>query len=372
MNITLILPFLLFFLAIIISMILVEFKINKSNQNTSAQKRILEKVRKAEQNLNENIVLTEERISAQKNEVNNISRNIDKKVQELTSHNQELATLSNTLNEYRSMLAMLEVSTNKTHEWVITVRNDCRKLEQLQKVIEEHQKSTLEIINSYGDAVEKQNDFYGEYESKLDKIKKNYVNELNDYIKVNQENLNSKIISIGQVADETVEVVERAKSELDRVSTNHKAFVDESKEILESYKKERDETLHEISKDLDKKMNNYTSQHQSSLNKINDNYLEKYSKEINTLNYKKKEEVDDALNKLILSIEYLNKKENNLPENIVSEKDAKLLNKKNNTKENQLVKSKKIKKTKVEESKNTKNEDKVFVPIGEEEEISLD
>ena len=56
MNITLILPFLLFFLAIIISMILVEFKINKSNQNTSAQKRILEKVRKAEQNLNENIV----------------------------------------------------------------------------------------------------------------------------------------------------------------------------------------------------------------------------------------------------------------------------------------------------------------------------
>lgn len=372
MNISLILPFLLFFLAIIFNLIVINYKVNNDKQNSDVQKQVLDKVRNAEQHLNENIILTEEKISSQKIAVNTLSSQIDIKIQELKSHGQELAKLSNTLNEYRSMLAILEVSTNKTHEWVITVRNDCKKLEELQKVIEEHQKSTLDIINSYGEAVEKQNAFYGEYESKLELLKNNYINEINQSVKLAEENLNSKMISIDQVAKQAQKDLEESKKEFDVLNIEHKDFASQSKAILEEYKNERDSSLIKIKKTIEEDVFNSIDLHKSKITQANEELLSKYVDELQSLNQNKMEEADNALNSLIQSISYL---KDNKEKDDRNKKTEKIKRSKTPLKTEKLEKSSQEKK----EENNDKNEkeevektEKIFVPIGDEEEILLD
>ena len=372
MNISIVLPFLLFFLTIVINLVVINAKLNDKNQNTNAQKRILEKIRRAEQTLNENIILTEEKISSQKIEVNNISSQIDNKIRELTSHSQELAQLSNTLNEYRSMLAVLEVSTNKTHEWVITVRNDCKKLEELQKIIEEHQKTTLEIINSYGEAVEKQNNFYGEYEKKLENLKIKYINEFNENVRVAIENLHSKIISFNQVANQANKSIEEAKAAFDTLEQEEINFATESKNILEAYRKEREVALEKVKEDISKGINESIELHKNSIGKANEEYLVKYAKEIENINLRKMEEADDALNNLLDSINYLKEdkknKENVSKEKIKVKKEEKI--KKDN--KDIIGEGNKEKDIAAKKQKSIKKDDKIFYPVGEEEEILLD
>jgi DNA repair exonuclease SbcCD ATPase subunit len=316
----------LFFLAIIFNLIVINYKVNNDKQNSDVQKQVLDKVRNAEQHLNENIILTEEKISSQKIAVNTLSSQIDIKIQELKSHGQELAKLSNTLNEYRSMLAILEVSTNKTHEWVITVRNDCKKLEELQKVIEEHQKSTLDIINSYGEAVEKQNAFYGEYESKLEVLKNNYINEINQSVKLAEENLNSKIISIDQVAKQAQKELEDSKKEFDVLNIEHKDFASQSKAILDEYKNERDSSLTKIKKTIEDDISSSIDLHKSKITQANEELLSKYLDKLESLNLSKMEEADTALNSLIQSINYLKENKEELDKNKKIEKSNKTKN----------------------------------------------
>ncbi len=373
MNISLILPFLLFFLAIIFNLIVINYKVNNDKQNSDVQKQVLDKVRNAEHHLNENIILTEEKISSQKIAVNNLASQIDIKIQELKSHGQELAKLSNTLNEYRSMLAILEVSTNKTHEWVITVRNDCKKLEELQKVIEEHQKSTLDIINSYGEAVEKQNHFYGEYESKLELLKNNYLNEINQSVKIAEENLNSKIISIEQVAKQSKKELEESKMEFDLLFQEQKDFAEKSQEILNEYKNERDTSIINIKKTIEADISNSIELHKSKITKANEEHLSRYLDKLESLNINKMEEADNALNLLIQSISYLKENKEESFKTEKKDKNTKIKTEKKDTEkhdENPIVikdgKEDKKAKDKVEKT------EKVFIPIGDEEEILLD
>lgn len=367
MNITLILPFLLFFLTVVINLIIINNKLSKNNQNNKTQKRILEKVRRAEQNLNENLVIIEEKISSQKIEVNNIGSSIDRKIQELNSHSQELAKLTNTLNEYRSMLAILEVSTNKTHEWVVTVRNDCKKLQELQIIIEEHQKSTLDIINSYETAVEKQNKFYGEYENKIELLKISYISEVNDSINLTKENLNSNIISMNQVSNKTLGEIDEAKKVFERLSVDQIAFAKESESILEKFKEERNVNLNKVNEDLNDIVKSKLSVNNSNVENANQEYLLKYTKEINDLNIKKMEEADNALSNLITSINDLKDKKTNQPK-IKEHKDNTL------TKEKKELKNKKG--TSIISDNNNVDKldkkEKIYEPIGEEEEIVLE
>lgn len=376
MNISIVLPFLLFLLTIVINLVVINSKLNDKNQNTNAQKRILEKIRRAEQNLNDNIILTEEKISSQKIEVNNICSQIDNKIRELTSHSQELAQLSNTLNEYRSMLAVLEVSTNKTHEWVITVRNDCKKLEELQKIIEEHQKTTVEVINSYGEAVEKQNNFYGEYEKKLENIKNNYINEVNDYVRVAVENLNSKIISINQVSNEANKSIKEAKQAFDNLAKEEIQFATESKNTLQEYKKERDIALEKAKEDIAKGLKDSIELHKTSIGRANEQYLIKYAKEIENINLRKMVEADEALNTLIDSINYLkeadNTKNKSFNNNNKATKIIKEEKKEPLKQENEDTIGDDNKESEIKKQKSINKDDKIFYPIGEEEEILLD
>ncbi len=362
MNITLILPFLLFFLAIIINIFIVNLKINNSKQNNNAQKRILEKVRKAEQNLNENLIVTEEKISSQKIAVNNVGFSIDRRIEDLTSHGQELSKLTNTLNEYRSMLAILEVSTNKTHEWVVTVRNDCKKLQELQKIIEEHQKSTLDIITSYETAVEKQNKFYGEYETKLETLKISYISEVEEYANLTKDNLNSNMISINQAATKSLEQIQSARKIFEELSLEQIEFAKQSQDILERYKEERDEKLDQAQENLSNTVESKLLTNNSNIEKSNEKYLTNYCKELNNLNIKKMEEADNALNNLIDSIKHLQNNEFTKIEN---------KNQANNTKVNDQKENINLDENKVELNNSDTNE-KVYIPFGEEKEIAID
>ena len=350
---------------------------NDKNQNTNAQKRLLEKIKRAEETFNENIMVTEEKISSQKNEVRNMSSQLDNKIRELTSHSQELAQLSNTLNEYRSMLAVLEVSTNKTHEWVITVRNDCKKSEEIQKVIEAHQNTTIDILDTFKDAVEKQDNFYGEYQAKLEQLKRSYINEINEYVKVASENINSKIISINQASKTTSKTIEEAKNTFDNLSNEGIRFVNESKKMLEDYKKESAIEMEKAKAIISEEIKNSIKLHKNSIAKADEEYLVKYAKEIETINLSKMEEADDALNKLVDSIKTLKDIEKN-DTNDIKKKDI-ILEKGESVNTSSKIEDKEInlvenrESEKVEEKQKTiKKDDKIFYPIGEEEEILLD
>lgn len=354
MNITLILPFLLFLLSIVINLLIINNKFNKSDNNKNVQKRIFEKVRRAEQSLNESIVSTEEKISSQKIEVNNISHSIDMKVKELSSHSAELARLTNTLNEYRSMLAVLEVATNKTHEWVITVKNDCKKLEQLQQLIEEHQKATIDILNSYESAVEKQNKFYGDYENNLEIIKENNIKEFEDFITNFEQNFNVKLQLLEQKATYTNEQAQEVKNIIDDIAKQKIEFSENSKKMLLKIQEERDIKLKEINEKLSNLLKEKELSYNENINKINESNVELYTQDLSKLNELKIKEVDNAINKVIYSINELSKNDEIIKNNLTEEK---------NTNENQDFSKSDNKKEKLEN---------LYIPIGDEEEINID
>ncbi len=353
MNITLILPFLLFLLSIVINLLIINSKFSKSENNKNVQKRIFEKVRRAEQSLNESIVSTEEKISSQKIEVNNISNSIDMKVKELSSHSAELARLTNTLNEYRSMLAVLEVATNKTHEWVITVKNDCKKLEQLQKLIEEHEKATIDILNSYENAVEKQNKFYGDYENNLEIIKENNIKEFENFINNFEQIFNSKLQILEQKATYTNEQAQEVKNIIDDLANQKNEFSENSKKLLLKIQEERDIKLKALNENLSNLLNEKETSYIQKIEKINENNVENYTKDLSKLNELKIKEVDNSINKVIFSLNEISKDGEYNKNNIKKEKISA---------ENQdLIKT------------DTKKEkENLYIPIGDEEEINID
>ncbi len=353
MNITLILPFLLFLLSIVINLLIINSKFSKSENNKNVQKRIFEKVRRAEQSLNESIVSTEEKISSQKIEVNNISNSIDMKVKELSSHSAELARLTNTLNEYRSMLAVLEVATNKTHEWVITVKNDCKKLEQLQKLIEEHEKATIDILNSYENAVEKQNKFYGDYENNLEIIKENNIKEFENFINNFEQIFNSKLQILEQKATYTNEQAQEVKNIIDDLANQKNEFSENSKKLLLKIQEERDIKLKALNENLSNLLNEKETSYIQKIEKINENNVENYTKDLSKLNELKIKEVDNSINKVISSLNEISKdgeyNKNNITKEKISDENQDLI--KTDTK---------------------KEKENLYIPIGDEEEINID
>ncbi len=353
MNITLILPFLLFLLSIVINLLIINSKFSKSENNKNVQKRIFEKVRRAEQSLNESIVSTEEKISSQKIEVNNISNSIDMKVKELSSHSAELARLTNTLNEYRSMLAVLEVATNKTHEWVITVKNDCKKLEQLQKLIEEHEKATIDILNSYENAVEKQNKFYGDYENNLEIIKENNIKEFENFINNFEQIFNSKLQILEQKATYTNEQAQEVKNIIDDLANQKNEFSENSKKLLLKIQEERDIKLKALNENLSNLLNEKETSYIQKIEKINENNVENYTKDLSKLNELKIKEVDNSINKVISSLNEISKdgeyNKNNIKKEKISDENQDLI--KTDTK---------------------KEKENLYIPIGDEEEINID
>lgn len=353
MNITLILPFLLFLLSIVINLLIINSKFSKSDNNKNVQKRIFEKVRRAEQSLNESIVSTEEKISSQKIEVNNISNSIDMKVKELNSHSAELARLTNTLNEYRSMLAVLEVATNKTHEWVITVKNDCKKLEQLQKLIEEHEKATIDILNSYENAVEKQNKFYGDYENNLEIIKENNIKEFEDFINNFEQIFNSKLQILEQKATHTNEQAQEVKNIIDDLANQKNEFSENSKKMLLKIQEERDIKLKTLNENVINLLNEKESSYIEKIEKINENNVENYTNDLSKLNELKIKEVDNSINKVIYSLNEISKDDEFTKNKITKEK---------NSEENQEFINTDTKKEK----------ENLYIPIGDEEEINID
>ncbi len=348
MNITLILPFLLFLLSIVINLLIINSKFSKSDNNKNVQKRIFEKVRRAEQSLNESIVSTEEKISSQKIEVNNISNSIDMKVKELSSHSAELARLTNTLNDYRSMLAVLEVATNKTHEWVITVKNDCKKLEQLQKLIEEHEKATIDILNSYEKAVEKQNKFYGDYENNLEIIKENNIKEFENFINNFEQVFNSKLQILEQKATYTNEQAQEVKNIIDDLSNQKNEFSENSKKLLLKIQEERDIKFKALNENINNLLKEKESSYIETIEKINKNNVENYTQDLSKLNELKIKEVDNSVNKVIYSLNEISK-DDELIKNKISEENQEFI--KTDTK---------------------KEKENLYIPIGDEEEINID
>ncbi len=353
MNITLILPFLLFLLSIVINLLIINSKFSKSENNKNVQKRIFEKVRRAEQSLNESIVSTEEKISSQKIEVNNISNSIDMKVKELSSHSAELARLTNTLNEYRSMLAVLEVATNKTHEWVITVKNDCKKLEQLQKLIEEHEKATIDILNSYENAVEKQNKFYGDYENNLEIIKENNIKEFENFINNFEQIFNSKLQILEQKATYTNEQAQEVKNIIDDLANQKNEFSENSKKMLLKIQEERDIKVKALNENVSNLLNEKETSYIQKIEKINENNVENYTKDLSKLNELKIKEVDNTINKVISSLNEISKdgeyNKNNITKEKISDENQDFI--KTDTK---------------------KEKENLYIPIGDEEEINID
>lgn len=308
MNIALILPFLLFLLSIVINLLIINSKLNSNKKINNVQKDILNRLYSTEKSIKEALISYEEKFSEQKNSISTLAFEVDRKLKQLQSHGQELAKLANTLNEYRSMLASLEVATNKTHEWVVNVRSDCENLEKLKELIKEHQSETYKIIDSYESAIDKQNSFYGDYESKLEDLRNSYIFEIDNYIKNFEEKINSKVISLNQAS----KILDTKINESTTLSTN---IEEKSVKINEDFEKSINSIKNvntNLIKEFDEKIKNVSKlkfeDYKKDINLLNNEEKEKYIDNIKTISFSKIEEIEKSIDIVVDSINYCNHK----------------------------------------------------------------
>ncbi|MGD1821412.1 MAG: hypothetical protein ACPKM0_01470 [Pleomorphochaeta sp.] len=339
MNINLILPFLLFLFSIIINLLIINSKMNNSKKNKDINKNLLSRIRNAEKNIDEKIIISEEKIVEQQNEVSKMIFQVDRKLQKLKTNGEEISKLTNVVERYRNMLGVLDVNTNETHDWVVKVRKESEDLSKLQDLIKEHQKETYKIIDTYDIAVEKQNTYYGDYEAKLEELRNGYIKEIDNYISIVEDKLNSKIHMLNTATTNLENIIQESSNMLNDLEKNQKDFQIENSEIKKEF-------INTISKYKENEINKYKEKIIELNNKNKDSLLLGIEK----VGLNKVEEIEQSINQVIDSI-------NDMANN--SEK-TKILNISEDIEDAEIV-------------KNDKNDEKKkYEIVGEEEEIELE
>lgn len=361
MNITLILPFLLFFFSIVINLLIINIKLNNKKNSNNVHKDLLNRIYSTEKSIKEKLMISEENFTEQQNKTSSLAFEVDRKLKQLQSHGQELAKLSNTLEEYRSMLATLEIATNKTHEWVVKVRNDCDNLEKLNQLIKEHQNETYKIIDSYENAVEKQNTFYGDYEAKLEQLRNAYISEIDNYVQIVEDKVNSKIIALNQSnasLDEKIDKINKLQIE---INNKHEEVKSDFKNKIESFNIKKDELFSSSEKELLDKVKEKTNLLTIDFEKIHNSSKEEYEREINQFNILKIEEVEDSINEVMLSL-------NTISREAFNKNDAPIISNDEYKNDEDLSTNNEKKSAKTIE----KEEYKKYEILGEDEEIEIE
>lgn len=170
-------PLILFACSLLFSLFLFSRKSKRENLN-EIKKTIREHSEKAIKNLEQKVVETEEQVSVKKVEVQDTCSYVEKKIQELKDDGEELNQLGDALNKYRSMLAQLNIATSQAHDYVVRTNNDATKLQELQNLIDAHEKSTYEILQSFDSGVKAQKVQLANIESEIESQSNSSINQI--------------------------------------------------------------------------------------------------------------------------------------------------------------------------------------------------
>jgi hypothetical protein len=309
MSVGVLYPFILFGISLLFSAILFSIKSKKQNLN-EIRKTIREDAEKAFRSLEQKVVETEEQVSLKQVEAQETCVYVEKKIQELKDDGEELSQLGDALNTYRSMLAQLNIATTQAHEYVVSTNGDATKLQELQHLIDSHEKKTYNILQSFDSGVKEQ-------KFQLETIRTEIESQTNS--SVNQI-ITTRDDSLSQVSNQ-IGKYQELFDKCDEIQSTHNAIL---KELIDSQAAYQDK-LNAIQKDFENKcdtylnstttrLDEYLSQIQSSANDklslVEGSIIKNFEEELNS----KKEDtflrIDEVLQSSIRTISLYDEKLN--------------------------------------------------------------
>ena len=307
-------PLILFGISIIFTTLLFLSKNKKLNLN-EIRKTIREDSEKAIKSLEQKVVETEELVSLKQADAQDTCGFVERKIQELRDDGEELNQLGDALNKYRSMLAQLNLATSQAQAFVVRTNNDAKKLQELQLVIDSHEKKTYAILQSYDSGIKQQ---HFQLEAIKTEITSQTENSINQIVTTRDESLSEVRVQI--------EKYQALSDRCDEVQSTHKGILNElierqaaNKANLNALNKEFEDKCDNYLNETKNKLDEYLTQIQTSANDklslLEGSIVKNFEMELN----REKEEtllgIDDVLTASIQTISLYDEKINKSYEN---------------------------------------------------------
>jgi hypothetical protein len=307
-------PLILFGISIMFSTILFLVKNKKQNLN-EIRKTIREDSEKAIKSLEQKVVETEELVSLKQAEAQKTSDYVDRKIQELMDDGEELNQLGEALNKYRSMLAQLNLSTSKVEAFVIRTSGDARKLQELQHLIDSHEKKTYNILQSFDTGIKQQN-------FQLAAIKTEIVSQAESSI---NQIVTTRDDSLSEVRTQ-IEKYQELSDSCDKIQSTHNAILNEliqrqvaNKESLVALNKEFedkcDNYLNATKRELDEYLSKIQTSANDKLSLVEGSIVKNFEKELNSKREDTLLQIDNVLSSSVKTISLYDEKLNKSFEN---------------------------------------------------------
>lgn len=356
MSVEEVFPLILFGISVMFTTLLFLIKNKKQNLN-EIRKTIREDSEKAIKSLAQKVVETEEQVTLKQVEAQETCALVGKKIQELMDDGEELNQLGDALNKYRSMLAQLNIATSQAQAYVVRTNNDANKLQDLQHLIDIHEKKTYEILQTYNNRIEEQTFQFDAIKTEIESQTENVITQIVTTRDNSLSEVNSQIDKYKQLCDKCDEIQLNHKDILNELIENQLA----NKEKLAFYNKNFEDSCDNYLKKTISKLDEYLAQLKLSANDklslLEIDYVKDFEQELNNKKEATFLRIDDALSSSIKTISLYDEK---LNKSYVSSENNKQFNNdiKNNS-YNTVIKNVNLDKP-VDESNKVKISDSLF------------
>jgi hypothetical protein len=309
MSVGVLYPFILFGISLLFSAILFSIKSKKQNLN-EIRKTIREDAEKAFRSLEQKVVETEEQVSLKQVEAQETCVYVEKKIQELKDDGEELSQLGDALNTYRSMLAQLNIATTQAHEYVVSTNGDATKLQELQHLIDSHEKKTYNILQSFDSGVKEQK---FQLETIRTEIESQTNSSVNQIITTRDDSLSQVSNQIGkyqELFDKCDEIQSTHNAILKELIDSQAAYQDKLNAIQKDFENKCDTYLNSTTTKLDEYLSQIQSSANDKLSLVEGSIIKNFEEELNS----KKEDtflrIDEVLQSSIRTISLYDEKLN--------------------------------------------------------------
>ncbi len=294
MSLSEILPISLFVISILFTLILHLQKDKKLNLN-EVRKTLREDSEKAIRSLEQKVVETEEQVSLKKVDAENTCAYVEKKIQELKDDGEELNQLDIALQNYRNMLAQLNVATSQTHDYVVKTSNEAAKLQELQQLIDSHEKKTFTILKSFESGVKEQR---FQFETLKTEIESQTDSAVNQIVTTRDDSLslvNSQIEKFQSLSDTCDEIQSKHTEVLNELIASQNSYKEKMDAVAKEFEDACTTTLESTKAQLDGYLKQIQTSANDKLSLVEGSIVKDFEKELET----KREDVLLEIDKIL-------------------------------------------------------------------------
>jgi len=294
MSLSEILPISLFVISILFTLFLHLQKDKKLNLN-EFRKTLREDSEKAIRSLEQKVVETEEQVSLKKVDAENTCAYVEKKIQELKDDGEELNQLDNALQNYRNMLAQLNVATSQTHDYVVKTSNEAARLQELQQLIDSHEKKTFTILKSFESGVKEQR---FQFETLKTEIESQTDSAVNQIVTTRDDSLslvNSQIEKFQTLSDTCDEIQSKHKEVLNELIASQNSYKEKMDAVAKDFEAACKTTLESTQSQLDGYLTQIQTSANDKLSLVEGSIVKDFEKELET----KREDVLLEIDKIL-------------------------------------------------------------------------